>query len=377
MWSITVPPLADYLATIPDIRKARGKRHPLPAVLLLACVAMLCGARSQSAIADWAASYGEPWRRRLGLTHRRGPSQPTLSRLFRLVDPTGLEQHLGRWAEQVVAQLPPAAAGLEAIALDGKTLRGSRKRGAPGSHLLGALSQRLGLMLSQVAVADKTNEIAAATDLLADLVLTGRLVTVDALLTQAALARAILGRGGDYLMAVKENQPTLYEDLATLFADPTTVSQTAEEVRVHGGRLEQRRLMASTELVGYTAWPGLQQALCLDRTVLRKATGVVRHERAYAVTSALPERASPAALLVAWREHWQIENRSHYVRDVTYDEDRSSVRAPHVPQVMAALRNTAIGLARLAGHTNIAAACRRFAARPERALALVGLPRRL
>jgi predicted transposase YbfD/YdcC len=377
MWSITVPPLADYLAEIPDVRKARGTRHRLPAVLLLACVAMLCGARSQAAIAAWAANYGEPWRHRLGLTHRRGPSQATLSRLFGLIDPVELERHLGRWAEQVLAQAPlpgAQAAPLEVIALDGKTLRGSKKRGAPGSHLLSALSQRLGIILGQVAVGDKANEIAATTDLLAELVLTGRLVTVDALLTQASLAQAILDRGGDYLMVVKQNQPTVYEDLVTLFADPTTAGLTTEEVRVHGGRLEHRHLTASTELVGYTDWPGLQQALCLDRTVLHKATGAIRQERAYAITSVPAERAAPATLLLAWREHWHIENKAHHVRDVTFDEDHSSVRAPHIPQVMAALRNTAIGLARLAHEPNIAAACRRFAAQPDRALTLVGLP---
>ena len=108
--------------------------------------------------------------------------------------------------------------------------------------------------------------------------------------------------------------------------------------------------------------------------MLHKATGAVRSECSYAVTSVPPARASPAALLVAWREHWHSENKAHSVRDVTFAEDRSSVRAPHVPPVMAAVRNAAIGLARLAGEPNIAAACRRFAAQPARALALVGLP---
>src|SRR5262245_12768363 len=143
MASIEVPPLAEVLGQIPDVRRARGKRHPLQAVLLLAGVAILGGARSESAIAEWGANYGPEWRRRLGLTHARGPSQATIHRLFRRIDATRLEQGLGQWAEQVLACVPALAADgdrpLEGIALDGKTLRGSRKRGAVDTHLLSAV----------------------------------------------------------------------------------------------------------------------------------------------------------------------------------------------------------------------------------------------
>jgi predicted transposase YbfD/YdcC len=378
MASIEVPPLAEVLGQIPDFRRARGKRHPLQAVLLLACVAILGGARSESAIAEWGANYGPEWRRRLGLTHARGPSQATIHRLFRRLDVALLEARLGHWAEQALAALPaPAAADgigpLEGIALDGKTLRGSRKRGAVDTHLLSAVSQRLGVVLGQVAVADKTNEIPTAPELLAQLALTGRVVTVDALLTQTALAETILAQGGDYLMVVKDNQPTLAADLATLFADPDAPVAQAEETALHGGRCEHRRLLASTELVGYVRWPGVQQVLAMERTVVHKGTGEIRTEWAYAVTSLPPARASPAQLLTLWREHWAIENKLHYVRDVTFDEDRASAWRARIPQVMAALRNAAIGLARLTGQTNIAAACRHFAAQPAAALAALGL----
>ena len=117
-----------------------------------------------------------------------------------------------------------------------------------------------------------------------------------------------------------------------------------------------------------------QQALCLDRSVTDKRTGARRCEQAYAVTSLDATRADAALLLQLWRGHWTIENRVHYVRDVTFGEDHSGVWAGHAPQVMAALRNAAIGLARLLGATNVAAATRGFAAQPARALAAVGLP---
>jgi len=371
-----VPPLAAVLADFPDFRDPRGVRHPLRAVLLLSCVAMLCGARGESAIAEWAANYGATWRAPLGFTRPDGPSQSTVQRIFKGIDCEILEHRLGQWAAQVIAHHPAAVDApvpFEAMAIDGKTLRGSARCGADDAHLLSAFSQRLGVVLGQVAVPDKTNEITAIDDLLARLVLTGWVITTDALLTQADIAQTIRDAGGDYLMAVKENQPTLYDDLVLLFADADAACLHAEEVRMHGGRIERRVLRASTELVGYTDWPGLAQALCVERRVTHKATGETRAAAAYAITSLAPTVATPAQLLVLWREHWHIENQSHWVRDVTFDEDRSTVRAGRIPQVMAALRNAAIGLARLHGATNIAAACRRYAAQPALALAALGL----
>jgi predicted transposase YbfD/YdcC len=377
---IRIPALVEYLAQIPEYRKARGKRHPLLPLLLLVCVAMLCGARGQSAIADWGAYHGRRWLRRLGFTREVGPSQPTLSRLFQQVPHATVEAVLGRWAEQVLRGCPPADdATLEGIALDGKRLRGSARRGAVDAHLLSAYSQRLRLVLGQLGVPDKTNEIGAADELLLALVLEGRVVTADALLTQREIAQTILEGQGDYLLVVKENQPQLWADIAASFApeaDDFGCVGTAREVSAHGGRLEVRTLTASTALRGYTDWPGFQQALRVERRVVSKATGArLRQETAYAITSCAPQRATPAQLLALWRGHWAIENRLHYVRDVTFDEDRATVRAGHAPQVMAAFRNTAIGLLRLMGATNIAAACRRCAAQPAVALAALGLAR--
>jgi predicted transposase YbfD/YdcC len=341
--------------------------------------ARLCGARGQSAIADWGRFHGQPWLRRLGFTRRCGPSQPTLSRLFQAIPCTTVEAVLGRWAEQVLRLCPPGTAGaLAGIAVDGKRLRGSAKRGAIDAHLLSAFSHRLRVVLGQVGVPDKTNEIGAADDLLLTLVLEGRVVTADALLTQRERAQTILDSGGDYLLAVKGNQPQLHADLVAAFAadaDPGGLVGRACEVDARGGRIEQRCLTVTTAPVGYSDWPGLRQALRLERRVLHKTTGrVLRQATAYAVTSCAPRRAAPAQLLHLWRGHWTIENQLHYVRDVTFDEDRSPVRAGHAPQAMAAFRNVALGLLRRLGATNMASACRRCAARPALALAAVGLP---
>jgi predicted transposase YbfD/YdcC len=373
-----VPSLAEALAAIPDFRAARGKRHgPLP-ILLLVCVAMLCGARGPSGIAAWGRDYGQPWLRRLGFTRAYGPSQPTLHRIFVGIAYAAVEAALRGWAEQALRLCPPPGRGaLEGVALDGKTLRGSKKRGAADAHLLAALSHRLGVVLGQVAVADKANEIGAADELLLTLVLEGRVVTADAPLAQRALAQGIVARGGDYLLVVKGNQPGLRGDIALLFGDPDLAGgmSAAETTSQHGGRVETRRLMASPALAGYSDWPGLAQVARVERRVVAKRTGaLLRQEAAYAVTSLAPDRASPGQILALWRGHWAIENRRHYVRDVTFDEDRTAARTGTVPQCMAAFRNLAIGLLRLLGEPNIAAATRRYAAQPARALAALGLP---
>jgi len=368
-------PLIEVFAAIPDFRKPRGKRHPLTAIFALACCAMFCGARSYSAIAEWGRNYGTRIAQALGFTHAT-PCAATLHTIFRHVDRDAFETYLGTWADSVVGSLPAAPEAPEpAVALDGKTLRGSKKQGAPGTHLLSALAHQVGVTLAQHAVDDKTNEITVVETILEQLVLEGRIVTMDALLTQRQVAQTIVDKGGDYVMIVKENQPPLRADIELVFTLPPIGARqdTARTVDIGHGRIEQRNVTTSAALVGYSDWPGLAQVFELGRHVLIQKTGEERVEVVYGVTSLSPARATPGRLLALVRGQWQIENRSHWVRDVTFDEDRSQVRCGNIPQVMAALRNTTIGLLRWAGHTNIAAACRRLAAQPLQALALIGI----
>lgn len=203
--------------------------------------------------------------------------------------------------------------------------------------------------------------------------LRGRVVTGDAQFCQRGLSEQVVAGGGDYFWVVKENQPDLHWAIAALFADPPPGEAFGRVVRRgrRGDRAEERTLLGSTALNGYLDWPGLGQVCTVERVVAR-AGGTTR-ERAYAVTSLPPGRAGPGRLLALWRGHWGIENRLHWVRDVTFDEDRCQVRTGAGPQVMAALRNTAIGALRRAGHANVAAALRRHAGHPREALTLLGL----
>ena len=368
-------PLLEVLAEIPDFRKARGKRYPLQSILALACCAILCGYRSYSAIAEWGANYGQRFTRVLGFTHKT-PSASTLHTIFKGVGLEVFEAKLGAWAETVSATDPSLLeATPTATALDGKTLRGSKKQGAPGAHLLSALSHQVGVTLAQVAVDEKSNEITAVETLLRGLVLEGRVITMDALLTQRRIAQQIIGAGGDYVMMVKDNQPQLRADIAQVFALPPwgDPQPRVSTVDLGHGRIEQRTLTTSEALVGYSEWPGLAQVFRIERHVITKKRATERMEIVYGVSSLSAARATPSQLLGLVRGHWQIENKSHWVRDVTFDEDRSQVRCGSIAQVMAALRHTAIGLLRGAGYLNIAKACREMAAQPQRALALIGI----
>ena len=331
---------------------------------------------STYAIAGWIGNYGSDYLRRFGFTQDKPPAQMTWYRVLGQIDYVALEGRLSHWAAQVVTVLSGVPT-LQGIACDGKTLRGSAQQGASDTHLLSAVAHQLGITLAQLAVPDKTNEIGAIVELLSRLVLRGCVITTDALLTQTKVAEQVLAGEGDFVFVVKENQPTLYADIKLLFDAPPPLPRgqewpTAASYNAGHGRVEVRRLQATTALNDYLTWPGVQQVFRLERQVTRQ--GHTSTEVVYGLTSLCPARASAAQLLTFTREHWHCENKLHWVRDVTFDEDRSQLRRAQLPQVMAALRNAAISLLRAAGYTNIAQAVRFFAAQPEQAVTLLGLP---
>ena len=361
-------PLIEILSKIPDFRKEKGKRHPLPAVLALACIAMMCGAKGYIAIAEWGRNYGKEISKALGFTHEKTPCVATFCNIFRKLEVQLMESILGQWADSI-----SSAVG---IAIDGKTLHGSAKQGSGITHLLSAVTHGLGLTLAQSSVDSKTNEIGEISELLKSLVLEGRIITVDALLTQRKVSQDIIEGCGDYVMIVKENQKALMDDVKTVFDGPCSHllrKWSDETIDIGHGRIEKRFLTSSDELKCYSDWPGLHQVFELTRTIVTKKTGEVTKETVYGITSLSPEESSSLRLLDLVRSHWHIENKVHWVRDVIFEEDRSQVRCGNTPQVMSAIRNTVIGLMRHCGITNIASACRRFSARPELALELIGV----
>ena len=209
--------LLSVLASVPDPRAARGRRHPLAAMLAAVCCAVLCGARGFKPIAQWVHNQDIALMHALGFT-RTPPKWGAFRKLLIDVDPIAFERAIAHWAESLNATLPnPESTGLEPLALDGKVVRGSVGPHAGAVHLLSVMAQRTGLTLAQGRVDEATNEHKAALELLRGMVLRGRVVTGDAMFCQRDLCQQIRDDGGHYLLVVKPNQPELLRDLSETF----------------------------------------------------------------------------------------------------------------------------------------------------------------
>ena len=207
--------LMELLEGVHDPRGARGKRHPLPALLGLAVVAMLAGQTGYEAIVQYGKERGWPFLQPLGFTRRRGLCKATYSRVFRRIDVAAFEDAVGRW---VRGRLGPGDA--RHLALDGKSLRGSREGGTPAAHLVAAYAPDVEAVLGQLRVDGKTDEHKAALELLGVLPLRGRVVTADAMFTHRDVCTAVVDRGGDYVLPAKDNQPNPLGDIQAAFAEP-------------------------------------------------------------------------------------------------------------------------------------------------------------
>jgi predicted transposase YbfD/YdcC len=379
--STETPHLLAYLATVTDPRARAGRRHPLVAILVLAAAAVLAGARSIVAIAEWAAEAPQPVRAALGTRcdPRTGrwvwavPTETTIRRTLARVDPEALAAAIGAW---LADRDQPDQSGQpgqhrRAVAVDGKTLRGAR-RAADGrqAHLLAAMDHATRTVLAQRQVDGAPGEVPAFQPLLADLDLAGVVVTADALHTHADAAEFLVaGKQAHYLLTVKANQPTLLDRCVRL---PWHRIPVLDRTRDRGhGRVELRTLKAVT--VHHFGFPHAAQVIQVTRKVRDLGTRRWRTVVVYAVTSLTFAQASPARLADLLRGHWAIENGLHHVRDVTFAEDASQVRTGTAPQVMACLRNLAIGALSHAGPVNLAAALRRHARDPARPLATLGI----
>jgi predicted transposase YbfD/YdcC len=364
---VLAPALGVALATVVDPRKARGLRHRLVVLLTVAVCAVAAGARSFVAVGEWVADLPGSLAETLG-TSRRCPSESTIRRAVRDIDADAFDTAIGRFVQQMCAAVAPTGRR-RVLAVDGKTVRGSRHLDRDGNvvtgrHLLAVIDQHTRVVLGQLDVEDKTNEITLFTPLLDTLTsinLAGAVVTADALHTQREHVDDLHARGVHWVLTVKANQPGLRRQLAGLpwRQVPTTHRATAT---VHGRR-EIRTLKVVTIAAGIE-FPHATQALQITRKtrpVRAAKAGKWRTETVYAITDLAPHQARPDELAAWIRGHWQIENALHWVRDVTFGEDLSQVRTGAAPQVMATLRNLAISLHRLAGATNIAAALRHHA----------------
>jgi predicted transposase YbfD/YdcC len=361
--------LLQALSAVPDPRKARGRRHSLQSILFLAMGAVLAGARSYAAIAQWAQHADAPV-----TVCRASPHAATFARVLAAVEVTVLQQALTGWvlARRAAAHAPegargdvgpPVAQDRTVLAFDGKHLRGARTGTGGQAKLAAVFDHAHGLVLAQVEVVggDELAAFLPALEILPDL--GGVVVTADALHCQRAHADYLHGRGAHYLFTVKGNQLALRRALAGL---PWAQAPGLIERQQAHGRAESRSIkvidLDGTPEAGL--FPHGARAIKVIRRRRRTGRAHPSVVTVYALTS-LDHRDADPRLLAGWiRSHWTIENQLHWVRDVTEGEDHSSIRTGNGPQVMAALRNTAINIIRLRGGTNIAAAHRHFSYQP-------------
>lgn len=344
--------LLDHLSTIEDPRDVRRIMHPLAEILLLVVCGTIADCDDYDAIADWGDAHLDFLRRHLPFTDGV-PGGRWLTILMNRIDPSLFQAAFTTWVREAWPDRP------DFVAIDGKTSRRSHDRAAGGApiHLVSAFATTARLVLGQEAVADKSNELTAIPVLLARLAeqdgLRGALVSIDAIATNGTIATAIRQAGADYLLAVKANQPTLRADIEACFesAPPGSVDAHIEHDKGHG-RIEQRDIAVIREvdwLSGERRFPGelrLPDAASIVRVCADIQRGQTRHsETRYYISSAKLDavRAGQAV-----RGHWGIENRLHWVLDVTFKEDQSRLRKGFGARNMAVVRHFALNLVRSA-----------------------------
>jgi len=369
--------LYSRLTRLTDRRRRRGLRYELAVILVAALVAKLAGQDKPDGIAEWVKLRAAFFIEAFQIKRRCMPHAMTYRRV--LAD-AGLATELDSLTREYLVSQPGSGQSVQ-IALDGKTLRGVLGSDHTRAlHLLAADLPAEGLVLMQVEVAEQTNEISRAPEVLKVLDLQGKIVTGDALLAQRGLSQLVVEAGGDYVWTVKDNQPQLRQDIEQLFAPEhclpgtspvITDVRTAHTVEKNRGRLETRTLTACSLLRESSDWPYLQQVFKVERHSVQLRTAETHREISYGVTSLTASEAPAARLLGLNRGHWGIENGLHYRRDVTLHEDAGRTTTVPFGHVMAALNNLVIGLTIGRDWTNLAQARRYYDAHPEQALRLL------
>jgi len=368
------------LRKLTDVRKARGKLYRLETVLMIIVMAKLCGNDKPVEIADWGKHHREELVKLLQLERSKMPHHNTYRRIMAYTVYT-------EEIERLVGEYNQGGEHGQVYALDGKAVRGMRKKGEAGNaYLLSVYDVAQGKVLSQVEVGRKENEITKAPKAIKQAEISQKVVTGDALHTQRGLATQIIERQADYLFPVKENQSRLYKNIQALFAPEypkpgfgkiQTDFLTAQKVNKGHGRIEKRTITTSEMLNPYAAWPGLAQVYRLERQFQWRRNGVcyrTSSEVEFGITSLTRAKATPTHLLEIRRAHWGIETGLHYRRDVTMKEDATRMTVGNTGKVMVCINNLVLALIRQANFQNAAQARRYFAAHIPQAFSLLTTP---
>ena len=351
---MTAPSLLDHFSALKDPRQAGKVLYPLPEIMLVVLCATLAGAEDFVEIGQWGDMKIDFLRRMLPFA-RGIPSHDTLNDVMNALPGDLFGQVFTAWVEGLRADIPDIAApevvAPEVVAIDGKTSRRARRGDGPALHMVSAWATRQRLVPGQEATGAKSNEINAIPLLLERLQLTGALVTIDAMGTQTKIAEAILARGADYLLALKDNQKSLADEVALYFDSPEQRAIAPyETVDADHGRLEIRRHRVSHDVAwlngtrrapGAPRFPGLKAIAMVEAVTDRD--GKTTMARRFFLSS-LP--LDPRLLARAVRAHWGIENRLHWVLDVVFHDDLMRLRTDNGPQNMATIKHMAMNLIR-------------------------------
>lgn len=340
--------LTHAFADLEDPRQAHKVKHNLQEVIALAIIAVLSNAQSWTQIEAFGQAK-EAWLRQWLRLENGIPTHDTIQRVFQALSADALMRCFGEWTAQVMA----ATEG-RFVAVDGKTLRGSHAatQGQKALHLVRAWATEQGVLLGQQRVDAKTNEITAIPDVLAMLALKGCIVTIDAMGCQTEIAQQICTQEADYVLALKENQKTLYQHTVDWFdfAAQTDFRHLkahdyARTVNKAHGRVEVREcwLITDAPLIAefreQLGWTGLRSLVKIQRT--RSALGNSTQETAYYITSLSGQAET---VLAAVRRHWAVENECHWVLDVVFDEDRSRIRLGESPENFSLIRQLVLSI---------------------------------
>ena len=343
--------ISEHFASLTDPRCDRTKEHRLLDIITITLCAVLCGADDWVAIETFARAK-QAWLRTFLALPGGIPSHDTFGRVFARLDPAEFRACFLAWVRGVTGV--EVRSGI--VAIDGKTARRSHDRGQGKAalHLVSAWASANSLVLGQIATNQKSNEITAIPALLRLLALEGCTVTIDAMGCQTAIAAQIVDHGAEYVLALKDNQPTLHERVRLAFADaragtttrPAELDQAGTLDKGHG-RIERRRCWAlgGADYLAYldptAAWAGLRSVVLIESE--RRSGGEVTLELRYYLSSLPPDAER---LGRAIRAHWGIENRLHWVLDITFREDDSRFRAGYGPENFAIVRHFALNLLR-------------------------------
>lgn len=336
-------PLLQAFARLPDPRKSRNQIYPLIDIIGVAIIGILCSGNDWVNVVKWANAY-EGWFRSVGLCLNGVPSHDTIGRFFRLVNPKAFESCFSQWVQTLADKIQGV------VAIDGKTIcnSGDILNGKKASHIVTAFAAENDIILGQLKTSEKSNEITAIPELLSTLFLKGCIITIDAMGCQTEITKKIVEQRGDYVIGLKGNQGNLHAEAVNFFDQAIDVGaeeagcRYAKTIEKDHGRIEEREIWVTSDLdwlMGVEQWHGLKSLICVRSTRYEKGKTTI--EMRYYMSSLLAKAEHIGQII---RLHWGIENKLHWHLDVTFNEDKSKIRAGHGAENFSLLKRCVLNL---------------------------------